>query len=246
MTKASVLLVTGGSRGIGAAVARLAAARSYNVAVNFRNDEKAAADVVADVKAAGREAIAVQGDMAREDDVARVFAEVDRGLGALTHLVYNSGITGGASRIDALDAAVLRQTFEVNVFGAFYCVQAAIRRMSTKHGGNGGSIVLISSIAATLGAGGEYVWYAASKGAVDSMTVGLSRELAGEGIRVNAVAPGLIETEIHEAGRLERLAPTVPIGRVGSAQEVAEPVLFLLSEAASYTTGAIIRVSGAR
>ena len=246
MTKASVLLVTGGSRGIGAAVARLAAARSYNVAVNFRNDEKAAADVVADVKAAGREAIAVQGDMAREDDVARVFAEVDRGLGALTHLVYNSGITGGASRIDALDAVVLRQTFEVNVFGAFYCVQAAIRRMSTKHGGNGGSIVLISSIAATLGAGGEYVWYAASKGAVDSMTVGLSRELAGEGIRVNAVAPGLIETEIHEAGRLERLAPTVPIGRVGSAQEVAEPVLFLLSEAASYTTGAIIRVSGAR
>ena len=246
MAEASVLLVTGGSRGIGAAVARLAAARGYNVAVNYRSDAKAAAEVVAHIKAAGRKALAVQGDMSREDDVERVFAEVDRGLGALTHLVYNSGVTGAPSRVDALDAAVLRHTFEVNVFGAFYCVQAAIRRMSTKHGGKGGSVVLVSSIASTLGAGGEYVWYAASKGAVDSMTVGLSRELAGEGIRVNAVAPGLIETEIHEAGRLERLAPTVPIGRVGRAQEVAEPVLFLLSEAASYTTGAIVRVSGAR
>jgi NAD(P)-dependent dehydrogenase (short-subunit alcohol dehydrogenase family) len=239
-------LVTGGSRGIGAAVARLAATRGYDVAVNYRNDAQAANAVVADIKAAGRKALAVQGDMAQEADVARVFTEVDRGLGRLTHLVYNSGITGGSSRIDAVDMAVVRQTIEVNVLGAFYCAQQAIRRMSTKHGGKGGSIVLLSSVAVALGAPGEYVWYAASKGAIDSMTIGLARELATENIRVNAVAPGLIETEIHEAGRLERLAPVVPVGRAGSAQEVAEPVLFLLSEAASYTNGAILRVTGAR
>jgi NAD(P)-dependent dehydrogenase (short-subunit alcohol dehydrogenase family) len=142
--------------------------------------------------------------------------------------------------------AVVRQTIEVNVLGAFYCAQQAIRRMSTKHGGAGGSIVLLSSVAVALGAAGEYVWYAASKGAIDSMTIGLSRELATEGIRVNAVAPGLIETEIHEAGRLDRLAPMVPVGRAGSVEEVAEPILFLLSDAASYTTGAILRVTGAR
>jgi NAD(P)-dependent dehydrogenase (short-subunit alcohol dehydrogenase family) len=246
MNRTPVLLVTGGSRGIGASIVRLAADRGYDIAVNYRSEKQAADSVVQQVQAAGRKAIAVQGDMAQEKDVARVFEQVDRELGPLTHMVYNSGITGGSARMETLSTEVLRRTFEVNVFGAVYCVQAAINRMSTNHGGQGGSIVLISSIAATLGAAGEYVWYAASKGAIDSMTIGLSRELAGEGIRVNAVAPGLIATEIHEAGRLERLSPVVPLGRAGTADEVAESVLFLLSDASSYTTGAILRVTGAR
>jgi NAD(P)-dependent dehydrogenase (short-subunit alcohol dehydrogenase family) len=241
-----VLLVTGGSRGIGAACARLAAKQGYDVAVNYKSDGQAAADVVAQVKAAGRRAIAVQGDMGRETDVMRVSDIVDQELGRLTHLVYNSGITGAASRVEALDASTLREVFDINVFGAFWCTRAAIPRMSSKHGGPGGAIVLVSSMAATLGAGGEYVWYAASKGAIDAMTIGLARELAGENIRVNAVAPGLIDTEIHAPGRLERLTPMVPMGRAGTAQEVADSVLFLLSDAARYVTGTILRVSGGR
>jgi NAD(P)-dependent dehydrogenase (short-subunit alcohol dehydrogenase family) len=246
MSSTKVLLVTGGSRGIGAACARLAARQGFDLAVNYKSDAKAAAGVVAEVQAAGRRAIAVQGDMGREADVARAFETVDRELGRLTHLVYSSGITGPGSRVEAVSAATLREVFDVNVLGALYCMRAAITRMSTRHGGSGGAAVLISSGATTLGGAGEYVWYAASKGAIDSMTYGLARELAGEGIRVNAVAPGLIDTEIHAPGRLERLQSLVPMGRVGTAEEVAETVLFLLSDAASYVTASVLRVGGGR
>ena len=241
-----VLLVTGASRGIGAATAKLAAARGYDVAVNYVRDAKAAAAVVSAIKAAGRRAVAIQGDMAKEADVARVFATIDKELGSLTHLVYNSGTTGANSRVETADVAMMREVIELNVLGALMCVKAAIPRMSVKQGGQGGSIVLISSAAATLGGPGEYVWYAASKGATDSMTYGLSKELAADAIRVNAVQPGLIETGIHPPGRLERMAPLVPMGRAGSPEEIAESILFLLSDAASYTTGTVLRVAGGR
>jgi NAD(P)-dependent dehydrogenase (short-subunit alcohol dehydrogenase family) len=241
-----VLLVTGASRGIGAATARLAAARGYDVAVNYLRDAKAADAVVTAIKNSGRRAIAIQGDMAKEADVARAFAAIDQELGPLTHLVYNSGTTGANSRLEAADVAMMRDVIELNVLGALMCVKAAIPRMSAKHGGQGGAIVLISSAAATLGGSGEYVWYAASKGATDSMTYGLSKELAGDAIRVNAVQPGLIETGIHPPGRLERMAPLVPMGRAGSAEEIAESILFLLSDASSYTTGTVMRVAGGR
>jgi NAD(P)-dependent dehydrogenase (short-subunit alcohol dehydrogenase family) len=241
-----ILLITGAGRGIGAATARLAAARGYDVAVNYLRDEKAANDVVSAVKAAGQRAVAIQGDVAIEADVARTFATIDKELGRLTHLVYNAGSTGGNSRLEAADTAMIRSVIELNVLGALMCAKAAIPRMSAKHGGPGGAIVMLSSVAATLGSAGEYVWYAASKGAVDSMTVGLARELAGDGIRVNAVAPGIIATDIHPPGRLERLAPLTPIGRAGTPDEIAESVLFLLSDASSYTTGTVLRVSGGR
>ena len=241
-----ILLITGAGRGIGAATARLAAARGYDVAVNYLRDEKAADDVVGAVRAAGRRAVAIQGDMAIEADVARTFAGVDKELGRLTHLVYNAGSTGGNSRLEAADTAMIRSVIELNVLGALMCVKAAIPRMSVKHGGPGGAIVMLSSVAATLGSAGEYVWYAASKGAVDSMTIGLSRELAADKIRINAVAPGIIATDIHPPGRLERLAPLTPVGRAGTPDEIAESVLFLLSDASSYTTGTVLRVSGGR
>jgi len=241
-----VLLVTGASRGIGAATARLAGARGYDVAVNYLRDAKAADAVVTAVKAAGQRAVAIQGDMGNEADIERTFATIDKELGRLTQLVYNSGATGGYSRLEEADTAMMRAVLELNVLGALICVKAAAQRMSTKKGGQGGSIVLISSMAATLGSAGEYVWYAASKGAVDTMTVGLSRELAGEGIRVNAVSPGLIETGLHPPGRLERLAPQMPIPRAGKPEEVAEAVLFLLSDASYYTTGTNVRVAGGR
>jgi NAD(P)-dependent dehydrogenase (short-subunit alcohol dehydrogenase family) len=241
-----ILLITGAGRGIGAATARLAAARGYDVAVNYLRDEKAADDVVGAVRAAGRRAVAIQGDMAIEADVARTFAGVDKELGRLTHLVYNAGSTGGNSRLEAADSAMIRSVIELNVLGALMCVKAAIPRMSVKQGGPGGAIVMLSSVAATLGSAGEYVWYAASKGAVDSMTIGLSRELAADKIRVNAVAPGIIATDIHPPGRLERLAPLTPVGRAGTPDEIAESVLFLLSDASSYTTGTVLRVSGGR
>jgi NAD(P)-dependent dehydrogenase (short-subunit alcohol dehydrogenase family) len=241
-----ILLVTGASRGIGAATAKLAAARGYDVAVNYLRDAKAADAVVTAIKNSGRRAIAIQGDMAKEADVARVFAAIDQELGPLTHLVYNSGTTGANSRVEAADVAMMRDVIELNVLGALMCVKAAIPRMSAKHGGQGGAIVLISSAAATLGGPGEYVWYAASKGATDSMTYGLSKELAGDAIRVNAVQPGLIETGIHPPGRLERMAPLVPMGRAGSPEEIAESILFLLSDASSYTTGTVLRVAGGR
>jgi NAD(P)-dependent dehydrogenase (short-subunit alcohol dehydrogenase family) len=184
--------------------------------------------------------------MAQEADVARVFATIDKELGSLTHLVYNSGTTGTNSRVEAADVAMMREVIELNVLGALMCVKAAIPRMSVKHGGQGGAIVLISSAAATLGGPGEYVWYAASKGATDSMTYGLSKELAADAIRVNAIQPGLIETGIHPPGRLERMAPLVPMGRAGSPEEIAESILFLLSDASSYTTGTVLRVAGGR
>jgi NAD(P)-dependent dehydrogenase (short-subunit alcohol dehydrogenase family) len=241
-----IVLITGASRGIGAATAKLAAARGFDVAVNYVRDEKAAAQVVAAVHGAGRRAVAVQGDMAKEADVTRVFGAIDRNLGRLTHLVYNSGTVGTPSRVEAADAEMMRQVIDLNVLGALMCVKAAIPRISTRHGGAGGAIVLLSSVAATLGSPEEYVWYAASKGAVDAMTYGLAKELAADGIRVNAVAPGPIETDIHEPGRLERLAPMVPLRRAGKPEEIAEAVLFLLSEASSYTTGTILRAGGGR
>jgi NAD(P)-dependent dehydrogenase (short-subunit alcohol dehydrogenase family) len=241
-----VLLVTGASRGIGAATAKLAAARGYDVAVNYLRDAKAAETVVAAAKTAGRRAIAIQGDMAREADIDRMFATIDKELGRLTHLVYNAGTTGGNSRVEAVDAKTIRDTLELNVVGALLCAKAAIPRISTKHGGPGGAMVLISSMGAVLGSPGEYVWYAASKGAIDSITIGLSKELAGDGIRVNAVAPGIILTDIHPPGRVERVVPSVPMARAGTAGEVAETVMFLLSDASSYTTGTIVRVAGGR
>ncbi|HET9902417.1 MAG TPA: SDR family oxidoreductase [Xanthobacteraceae bacterium] len=246
MATAPVLLITGGSRGLGAATARLAAKRGFDVAVNYRSDAGAAEKVVAEVKAAGRRAVAIQADVAQELEVETLFETVDATLGRLTHFVYSSGITGPVSRVESLADKDIQQVLAVNVAGAFYCTRAAIKRMSQKHGGQGGSIVLLSSMASVLGGGGEYVLYAASKGAIDSMTVGLAREVAGEGIRVNAVSPGLIDTEIQPPGRVERVGPTVPIGRAGRAEEVAEAILYLLSDAASYVAGTILRVSGGR
>src|SRR5262245_21592752 len=250
MPKKPVVLITGAGRGIGAAAAGLAAARGFDVAVNYQRDDKSAADVVAKVKAHGGAGLAVKGDMGVEAEVERVFKTVDEKLGALTHLVYNCGIVGRASRLADAPSAMMRQVMEVNVLGALWSIQHAIRRMSKKQGGQGGAIVLISSMAATLGGPNEYVWYAASKGAIDSMTVGLSRELVPDGIRVNGVAPGMIATELHAAGgqpdRLVRLAPMIPMGRPGEPAEVAEAILFLLSDAASYITGTILRVSGGR
>jgi NAD(P)-dependent dehydrogenase (short-subunit alcohol dehydrogenase family) len=246
MTSAPVLLITGGSRGLGAATAKLAATRGYDVAINYKRDRAAADAVVAAIKAAGRRAVAVQGDMANRAEVDRMFETVDKELGRLSHFVYSSGITGPVSRVEALEDADIREVIALNVEGAFYCARAAAPRISTKHGGPGGAIVLLSSMASVLGGGGEYVLYGASKGAIDSMTVGLSRELAGEGVRVNAVSPGLIDTEIQPPGRVERVGPSVPIGRAGHADEVAEAIVFLLSDAASYITGSILRVSGGR
>jgi NAD(P)-dependent dehydrogenase (short-subunit alcohol dehydrogenase family) len=246
MPDAPVLLITGASRGIGAATAKLAAERGFDVAVNYLRDETAANAVAGVIRQAGRRAVAVQGDMGKEADIARMFETVDNDLGRLTHFVYNAGITGKGSRVEDADPAMMRNVIDVNVLGAFLCARAAIPRISKKHGGKGGAMVLISSVAATLGGSGEYVWYAASKGAIDSMTIGLSKELTGDGIRVNAVAPGPIATDIHAPGRLDRVAPLVPMGRAGTSEEVAESVLFLLSDASSYTTGTILRVSGGR
>ena len=245
-SNAPVLIVAGGSRGIGAAAARLAGTRGYDVAVNYLRDETAANAVVAAIKQAGRRAIAVQGNMGREEDIARMFATVERELGAPTHLIYSCGITGASSRVEAVASETVREVLDVNVLGALICARTFIARASTKHGGRGGAIVMLSSAAATIGGAGEYVWYAASKGAIDAMTLGLARELAGDGIRVNAVAPGLIATDIHPPGRLERLVPSTPVGRAGTADEVAEAILFLLSDQASYITGTILRVGGGR
>jgi NAD(P)-dependent dehydrogenase (short-subunit alcohol dehydrogenase family) len=246
MPDAPILIVAGGSRGIGAAAARLAGARGFDVAVNYLRDDKAAAAIVAAIKQSGRRAIAVKGDMGREEDIARMFGTVERDLGPPTHLIYSCGITGGASRVETVATATLREVFDVNVIGALICARTLIKHASTRHGGPGGAIVMLSSAAATIGSAGEYIWYAASKAAVDTMTLGLARELAGEGIRVNAVAPGLIATEIHPPGRLERLVPSTPIGRAGTAEEVAEAILVLLSEQASYVTGSVLRVGGGR
>jgi NAD(P)-dependent dehydrogenase (short-subunit alcohol dehydrogenase family) len=243
---APILLITGASRGIGAATARLAARRGFDIAVNYLQDGASAAAVVADVVAAGRRAIAVQADMSKEADIERMFATVDEKLGRLTHFVYNTGITGPPSRLEALATRDAQEILTINVLGAFIAARAAVARLSTRKGGQGGAMVLLSSVAATIGGANEFVMYAASKGAIESMTLGLSRELAGDGIRVNAVAPGVIATEIHPPGRVERVLPAIPFGRIGKAEEIAETVVFLLSDASSYTSGAIVRIAGGR
>jgi NAD(P)-dependent dehydrogenase (short-subunit alcohol dehydrogenase family) len=244
------LIVTGASRGIGAAVAKLAGERGFRVAVNFATGMVKAGDVVREITSAGGQAVAIQGDVSREEDVIRLFAAAENELGPIKALVNNAAITGGFARVDMVTAKALTEVMAVNVCGAILCAREAVRRMSTRHGGNGGAIVNISSRAAHTGAAGEWVHYAASKGAIDSFTIGLAREVATEGIRVNAVAPGLINTGLHAANgapdRLQRLMGSIPMGRAGTAAEVAEGVLWLLSPAASYTTGAILEMGGGR
>ncbi len=241
------LIVTGGSRGIGAAIAKLAAARGYAVVVNFAKDRDAAETVVREI---GGESIAIQGDVAEEQDVIRMFDESERRLGQVVALVNNAGITGGFARVEEIDARRTDEMLRINILGTMLCSREAVRRMSTKNGSEGGAIVNISSLAARTGGSGEWVHYAASKGAIDTFTIGLAREVAAEGIRVNAVAPGLIETGIHAANgrpeRLANLAPSIPMRRAGTAEEVAEAVLWLLSPAASYVTGSIVEVGGGR
>jgi NAD(P)-dependent dehydrogenase (short-subunit alcohol dehydrogenase family) len=246
----AVLLVTGGGRGIGAATCRLAAARGYRVAVNYASDTRAAENVVASIERAGGEAVALRGDVSQPEDVTRLFADARARLGPVTHFVNNAGITGRASRLAAASTETLRAVFDVNVFGAFLCAREAARCMSTSLGGSGGVIVNVSSGAATLGSPGEWVWYAASKAAIDTLTLGLARELAADGVRVNAVAPGLVDTDIHKNSgvdqRLEKLAPTIPLQRAARPEEIAETILFLLSDAASYVTGSVLRATGGR
>lgn len=248
--KPGTLIVTGASRGIGAAIAQLAGALGFSVAVNFAKGEAEARRVTDQIISAGGRARAIRADIAREEDVVALFQTAERELGPIKALVNNAAITGGFSRVDSVSASALEQVMAVNVTGAILCAREAVCRMSTLHGGTGGTIVNISSRAARTGSAGEWVHYAASKGAIDSFTIGLAREVATEGIRVNAVAPGLIETGLHAANgapdRLERLASTIPMQRAGTPIEVAEGVLWLLSPAASYTTGAILEIGGGR
>jgi NAD(P)-dependent dehydrogenase (short-subunit alcohol dehydrogenase family) len=245
-----VIVVTGGSRGIGAATARLAGRRGYAVCVNYVSNREAAEAVADEIRQGGAQAIAVAGDVASEEDVVRLFATVDKELGPVAALVNNAGILERQSRLDAMDAARINRVLVANITGSFLCAREAVKRMSTRHGGRGGAIVNLSSMAAKLGGPGEYVDYAASKGAIDAFTIGLAKEVAAEGIRVNAVRPGLIYTDIHasggEAGRVERLKDAVPMKRGGSAEEVANAILWLLSDEASYATGTFIDVSGGR
>ncbi|HEY1187800.1 MAG TPA: SDR family oxidoreductase [Gemmata sp.] len=245
-----VVIVTGGSRGIGAAACRLAAARGYAVCVNYWRNEGAARAVVTDCCRAGAKALAVQADVAVEADVVRLFETVDRELGRVTALVNNAGILEKQMRVEDMGSGRLARVLAVNVTGSFMCAREAVRRMSTKRGGPGGSIVNVSSVAARVGAPGEYVDYAAAKGAVDALTLGLSKEVAEEGIRVNAVRPGFIYTDIHasggEPGRVDRVRAFVPMKRGGQPEEVAAAILWLLSDEASYATGTFIDLAGGR
>jgi NAD(P)-dependent dehydrogenase (short-subunit alcohol dehydrogenase family) len=245
-----VMLVTGASRGIGAATALLAARRGYSVAVNYASNEAAAAEVVRTIEAQGGRAIAVQADVAQEAQVLAMFEQVDRRLGRLSALVNNAGVVDVAARVDEMSLARLRRMFDINVIGSFVCAREAVRRMSTRHGGSGGAIVNVSSAASRLGSPGQYVDYAAAKGAIDAFTLGLAKEVAGDGIRVNAVRPGLIETDIHASGgipdRVQQLAHQVPMQRGGTADEVAQAIVWLLSAEASYTTMSLVDVSGGR
>lgn len=245
-----IILITGGSRGIGAATAKLAASQGYAVAISYQFQHLAAQQVVSEIQAAGGRALAVQADIASEDDVMRLFARVDAELGRLTALVNNAGILAPQMRVEQMDAERINRILAVNVTGSFLCAREAIKRMSTRHGGPGGAIVNVSSRAARLGAPAEYVDYAASKAAVEAMSRGLALEVAAEGIRVNAVAPGIIDTEIHasggEPGRIERVRASIPMQRGGQPEEVAHAILWLLSAQASFTTAALLDVAGGR
>jgi NAD(P)-dependent dehydrogenase (short-subunit alcohol dehydrogenase family) len=244
------ILITGASRGIGAACARLAAGRGWQVCINYRSDAIAAAAIVRTIEEAGGSAFAVQADVSQEEDVLRMFAAFDARCGRLDALVNNAGILARQCRVEGMDAERINRILATNVTGSFLCAREAVRRMSTRQGGSGGAIVNVSSRAGVLGSAGEYVDYAASKAALDALTIGLAKEVAGEGIRVNGVRPGLIDTEMHasggEPGRIERLKSSVPMGRGGEAEEVARAVLWLVSDEASYSTGTFIDVSGGR
>ncbi len=245
-----VLIVTGGGRGIGAATALLGARRGYAVAINYEKNREAADSIVQTIVKSNGKALAVQGDVASEADVVRLFETVDRALGRVSALVNNAGIVDRGMRVEHMSAARIQRMLAINVTGTFLCAREAVKRMSTRHGGRGGAIVNVSSIAARLGGAGEYVDYAASKGAVDTFTVGLAKEVGPEGIRVNAVRPGIIRTEIHLASgdpaRVERIGATAPLQRPGEADEVARAILWLLSDEASYMTGALVDVTGGR
>jgi NAD(P)-dependent dehydrogenase (short-subunit alcohol dehydrogenase family) len=242
---AKVMIITGGGRGIGAATARLAARQGYKVCVNYARDRASAESLAREL-----DGIAVQADVAIESDVLRLFSETDRKLGKLSVLVNNAGIVDRAARVDELSLARIERMFAVNVTGSMLCAREAVKRMSTRHGGRGGSIINLSSIAAKLGAPGQYVDYAAAKGAIDVFTIGLSKEVGAEGIRVNGVRPGVIRTEIHasggEPGRAERIGATAPLGRAGEPEEIAHAILWLASDEATYVSGAILDVSGGR